>query len=142
LVKFLKYRERHISVKLGGAQTKPKRRHAVHLEVNVSEVFEVFKEIGAAPEKLFDMRRLDLREIAGSYLSALMEWELTIHLGRKRYEIGWGRRSIIAMAPIRAISPPKGISGRSARWKRCGGSRICPVNHRNPGEAEKGLPHL
>lgn len=56
------------------------------LEINVPEVFEVFKEICAAPEKLFDMMRLDLREIAGNYLTALMEWELTIHLGRKRYE--------------------------------------------------------
>jgi putative transposase len=58
----------------------------VSLEINVPEVFEVFKEICAAPEKLFDMMRLDLREIAGNYLTALMEWELTIHLGRKRYE--------------------------------------------------------
>lgn len=58
----------------------------MNLEVNVPEVFEVFKEICAAPEKLFDMMRLDLREIAGNYLTALMEWELTIHLGRKRYE--------------------------------------------------------
>lgn len=56
------------------------------LEINVPEVFEVFKEICVAPEKLFDMMRLDLREIAGNYLTALMEWELTIHLGRKRYE--------------------------------------------------------
>lgn len=56
------------------------------LEVKVPEVFEVFKEICVAPEKLFDMMRLDLREIAGNYLTALMEWELTIHLGRKRYE--------------------------------------------------------
>lgn len=30
--------------------------------------------------------RLDLREIAGDTLSALMEWELTLHLVRKRYE--------------------------------------------------------
>ncbi len=56
------------------------------LEVNVPEVFEVFKEICAAPEKLFEMMRLNLKEISGNYLTALMEWELTIHLGRKRYE--------------------------------------------------------
>jgi hypothetical protein len=36
----------------------------VNLEVNVPEVFEVFKEICAAPEKLFDMMRLNLKEIA------------------------------------------------------------------------------
>ena len=58
----------------------------MELEVTVPEVFEVFKEICLSPEKLFDMMRLDLRELAGEYLSALMEWELTIHLGRNRYE--------------------------------------------------------
>jgi putative transposase len=58
----------------------------MQLEVNVPEVFKIFKEICVAPEKLFDMMRLDLREIAGNYLTALMEWELTVHLGRKRYE--------------------------------------------------------
>ena len=56
------------------------------LEINVPEVFEVIKEICAAPEKLFDMMRLNLKEIAGNYLTGLMEWEMTIHLGRKRYE--------------------------------------------------------
>jgi putative transposase len=57
----------------------------MQLEVNVPEVFNVFKEIGHNPEKLFDMMRLDLREMAGNTLSVLMEWELTLHLGRKRY---------------------------------------------------------
>lgn len=58
----------------------------MQLEVNVPEVFNIFKEIGAAPEKLFEMMRLDLREMAGDTLTALMEWELTLHLGRKPYE--------------------------------------------------------
>jgi len=58
----------------------------MQLEVNVPEVFHVFKEICTSPEKLFEMMRLDLREIAGNYLSVLMEWELTVHLGRKRFE--------------------------------------------------------
>jgi putative transposase len=58
----------------------------MQMEVTVPEVFNVFKEIGNAPEKLFDMMRLDLREMAGDTLSVLMEWELTIHLGRKPYE--------------------------------------------------------
>jgi hypothetical protein len=59
---------------MGGAQTRPERRHAVKLEINVPEVFEIFKEICAAPEKLFDMMRLNLNEIAGNYLTGLMEW--------------------------------------------------------------------
>jgi putative transposase len=58
----------------------------MQLEINVPEVFHVFKEICRSPEKLFEMMRLDLREIAGNYLSVLMEGELTVHLGRKRYE--------------------------------------------------------
>jgi putative transposase len=58
----------------------------MQLEINVPEIFNVFKEISKAPEKLFDMMRLGLREIAGNYLTALLEWELTIHLGRNRYE--------------------------------------------------------
>lgn len=58
----------------------------MQLEVNVPEVFNIFKEIGAAPEKLFEMMRLDLQERAGDTLTALMEWELTLHQGRKPYE--------------------------------------------------------
>jgi putative transposase len=58
----------------------------MQLEVNVPEVVKVIKEICVSPEKLFEMMRLDLREIAGNYLSVLMEWELTVHLGRKRFE--------------------------------------------------------
>jgi putative transposase len=53
----------------------------MQVEVNVPEVFNIVKEVGNAPEKLFDMMRLDLREMAGDTLSVLMEWELTIHLG-------------------------------------------------------------
>jgi putative transposase len=56
------------------------------LEVSVPEVVELFNEIQQAPEKLFEMMRLDIRKIAGEYLSSLMDAELTIHLGRNRYE--------------------------------------------------------
>jgi putative transposase len=56
------------------------------IEASVPEVVELFKEIQKTPEKLFEMMRLDIREIAGEYLSSLMDAELTIHLGRDRYE--------------------------------------------------------
>jgi putative transposase len=56
------------------------------LDVSVTEVVELFKEIQKTPEKLFEMMRLDIREIAGEYLSSLMDAELTIHLGRDRYK--------------------------------------------------------
>jgi len=56
------------------------------IDVNVTEVIELFKEIQVAPEKLFEIMRLDIRKIAGDYLSSLMESELAIHLNRRRYE--------------------------------------------------------
>lgn len=56
------------------------------VEVSVTEVAELFNEIQRSPERLFEMMRLDIRQIAGEYLSFLMEAELTIHLGRDRYE--------------------------------------------------------
>jgi putative transposase len=58
----------------------------MNVQITVPEVIEVFKEIQAVPEKLFQMMRLDIRKIAGDYLSALMASELTVHLGRDRYE--------------------------------------------------------
>ncbi len=45
----------------------------ISLEFPVSEVLEVFKEICAVPEKLVEMMRLDPRQLAGAYFTALME---------------------------------------------------------------------
>ena len=59
----------------------------MNVEVTVPEVVEIFKEIQAVPEKLFEMMRLDIRKIAGDYLSALMASELSAHLGRGRIHI-------------------------------------------------------
>jgi len=56
------------------------------IDVSVHEVVELFKEIQVAPEKLFEIMRLDITKIAGDYLSSLMESELAIHLNRRRYE--------------------------------------------------------
>ena len=42
------------------------------LEVTVSEVKEIFKEIQKQPEQLFEMIRMDLRETVGQYLTAMM----------------------------------------------------------------------
>jgi putative transposase len=58
----------------------------MNVEISVPEVVELFKEIEAAPEKLFEMMRLDIQQIAGDYLSALMASELSVHLKRGRYE--------------------------------------------------------
>jgi len=60
------------------------------VEVSVPEVVEMFKEIQAQPEKLFEMIRVNIRETVGSYLSSLMDIDLTRFLGRERYEHGQG----------------------------------------------------
>jgi putative transposase len=56
------------------------------IEINVPEVVELFKEIQLEPRKIFDMVRLDVREMVGRYLSEMMSVELTEHLGREPYE--------------------------------------------------------
>ena len=56
------------------------------IEISVPEVVCVFKEIQAQPEKLFELIRLDVREVVGKYLSEIMNAELTHFLGRDPYE--------------------------------------------------------
>ncbi len=56
------------------------------LEVSVPEVVELFKEIKEQPEQIFEMTRSDIRDTIGTYLSELMNVELTHFLGRKHYE--------------------------------------------------------
>jgi putative transposase len=56
------------------------------IEISVTEVVSVFKEIQTQPERLFEMIRLDVREVVGKYLSEMMNVELTHFLGRKPYE--------------------------------------------------------
>ena len=60
------------------------------LEVSVPELVEVFKEIQKQPERIFEMIRLDVREIVGDYMTAMMGAELTHFLGREPYARGQG----------------------------------------------------
>jgi putative transposase len=60
------------------------------LEVSVPELVEVFKEIQKQPEQIFEMIRLDVREIVGDYMTAMMNAELTHFLGREPYARGQG----------------------------------------------------
>ena len=55
------------------------------LEVTVSEIADIFKEIQERPGQLFEMIRLDIREVVGNYLTAMMNAELTHYLGREPY---------------------------------------------------------
>ena len=56
------------------------------VEISVPEVVSIFKEIQQQPEKVFDMIRLDVREMVGRYLTEMMDAELTHFLGREPYE--------------------------------------------------------
>jgi len=55
------------------------------LEVTVSEIADIFKEIQERPGQLFEMIRLDIKEVVGKYLTAMMNAELTHYLGREPY---------------------------------------------------------
>lgn len=56
------------------------------IEISVPEVVAIFKEIQQNPEQIFEMIRLDVREMVGRYLSEMMNAELTHFLGREPYE--------------------------------------------------------
>jgi len=56
------------------------------LEISVSEVVQVFKEIQEQPEKILEVIRVDMPQAVGGYLSEIMRLELTRFLGRQPYE--------------------------------------------------------
>lgn len=58
----------------------------LELKVNLPEVREFIKGIAASPGRLFDLVRYDVKESVQKYLSSLMDSELTLFLGRDRYE--------------------------------------------------------
>lgn len=58
----------------------------IELKVNVPEVREFIKDVVKAPGRLFEMVRFNVQESVEKYLSYLMEAELTLFLGRGRYE--------------------------------------------------------
>ncbi|MBA3066647.1 IS256 family transposase [bacterium] len=55
-------------------------------DVSVPETMETFNAIMAQPEKMFEMLRIDLQSAAERAVSKLIETELTLFLGRKKYE--------------------------------------------------------
>jgi len=58
----------------------------MRIEISVPEVVSIFKEIQQNPEQIFQMLRLDVKEMVGRYLSEMMNAELTHFLGREPYE--------------------------------------------------------
>jgi len=55
------------------------------LEVTISLIADIFKEIKEQRGKLFEMIRLDIKEVVGNYLTEMMNAELTHYLGREPY---------------------------------------------------------
>jgi putative transposase len=58
----------------------------VKVEISVSEVVQVFKEIQEQPERILEMVKADVPQVVGGYLSEMMRLELTKFLGRQPYE--------------------------------------------------------
>ena len=56
------------------------------VEISVSEMVQVFKEIQEQPEKILEMVKADMPQAVGGYLSEIMRLELTKFLGRQPYE--------------------------------------------------------
>ena len=56
------------------------------VEISVSEIVEVFKEIQDQPGKILEMVRADMPKVVGEYLSDIMQVELTRFWGRNPYE--------------------------------------------------------
>lgn len=55
-------------------------------EANVPEVKEIFKEIMEAPEKMFELFRIDMRAACERAVTELIKVELTQFLGREKYQ--------------------------------------------------------
>jgi putative transposase len=58
----------------------------VKLEISVSEVVQVIKEIQDQPGKILEMVKTDMPKAVGGYLRDVMQIELTRFLGRQPYE--------------------------------------------------------
>jgi putative transposase len=58
----------------------------VKVEISVSEVIQVFKELQEQPGKILEIVRVEMPKAVGDYLSEMMKLELTRYLGRQPYE--------------------------------------------------------
>lgn len=58
----------------------------LEVKVNVAEIKSFINEIVGVPGKLFELIRHDVKEGVSKYLTYLINSELTMHIGRERYE--------------------------------------------------------
>jgi putative transposase len=90
------------------------------LEVTVSEIADIFKEIQERPGQLFEMIRLDIREVVGKYLTTMMNAELTHFLGREPY-----------VRVVEAVNHRNGSYGRGFALKGVGEVHVDIPRDRN-----------
>ncbi len=65
----------------------------MEIRISVPEVARIIKMLQRKPERIFEMVGLNVQKEVGTYLSGLMEAELTHQLGRQRYERTEGKRN-------------------------------------------------
>ena len=56
------------------------------LQVSVTELVDLIKEVQMTPARIFEVLGMDIRKEVGDYLSQLMDVERTQVLGREKYE--------------------------------------------------------
>lgn len=65
----------------------------MEIRISVPEVARIIKMLQRKPERIFEMVGLNVQKEVGTYLSGLMEAELTHQLGRQRYERTEGKKN-------------------------------------------------
>ncbi len=58
----------------------------MELKVSVSEAIALIKEVENVPAKVMKYIGMNVQKEVGAFLSNLMDKELTLHVGRERYE--------------------------------------------------------
>ena len=61
-------------------------------KVSLPEIKDFIKDLVLVPENIFKLIRRDIKEPVGKFLTKMMEAELTIFLGRQKYERIKGKR--------------------------------------------------
>jgi len=78
-------------------------------DVSVAETMETFNAVMAEPGKMFEMLRIDLKSAAERAVSELIKTELTLFLGRQRYERKNGKNKNYRNGGYRRNYTVKGI---------------------------------
>jgi hypothetical protein len=63
-----------------------RKTHPMELKVSVSEAIALIKEVENVPAKILEYIGMNIQKEVGTFLSNLMDQELTHHVGREKYE--------------------------------------------------------